>query len=125
MDSNQSPVFPPAEDINRVAITEEQHQTPDGNPPTPDGNPPTVEEKPAGMLFDSISYRSVEDIPRFIDNMSINDAAMVILTTSAYAHKKGLLTLLESEVVSKAIRVFTAPRTPQHQPEEKILQPTP
>jgi len=86
---------------------------------------PMAEEEPqaVGQLFDSIKYRSVEDIPRFIEGMGINDSAMVILSTAAYAHKKGILTLLESEVLSKAIRIFTAPRSMQSPPEEKIVQP--
>jgi hypothetical protein len=86
---------------------------------------PKAEEEPqaVGQLFDAIKYRSVEDIPRFIEGMGINDSAMVLLSASAYAHKKGILTLLESEVLSKAIRIFTAPRPMQTPPEQKIEQP--
>jgi hypothetical protein len=86
---------------------------------------PVAEEqpKPAGTLFESIAYRSPEDIPRFIEAMSINDAAMVLLTIVGFAHKKGIFNLLESEVASKAVRVFTTPRQPVNPPEEKIEQP--
>lgn len=85
--------------------------------------PVAEEEQAIGQLFDSIKYRSIDDIPRFIEGMTINDSAMIILTTSAYAHKKGILTLLESEVLSKAIRIFTAPRPIPEWAEEKIEQP--
>jgi hypothetical protein len=89
---------------------------------------PKAEEeppKPAGMLFGNIGYRSPEDIPKFIDTMKINDAAMVLISIASYAHKKGVFTLQESEVASKAVRVFTTPppsmmTTP---PEQKIVQP--
>lgn len=84
---------------------------------------PKAEEEPpqaVGQLFDSIKYRSVEDIPRFIEGMGINDSAMVILSAAAYAHKKGVLTLLESEVLSKAIRIFTTPNPNKPVIEEKI-----
>ena len=82
-----------------------------------------VPPKPAGMLFESIGYQSPQDIPQFIDKMGINDAAMILLTVVGYAHKKGLFNLLESEVASKAVRVFTTPRPPMAPPEEKIQQP--
>ena len=93
--------------------------------PEPELELPKAEEEPqaVGQLFDAIKYRSVEDIPRFIEGMKINDSAMVLLSAAAYAHKKGILTLLESEVLSKAIRIFTAPRPMMAPPEEKIEQP--
>lgn len=83
------------------------------------------DKKPLGLLFDSIAYNSVSDIPHFIEDMTINDSAMVVLSAATFAHKKGVLTLLESEVLSKAIRIFTTPRTPVVPPEVKIEQPVP
>lgn len=99
----------------------------ENNTPTEEMALPRASEqpKPAGLLFDSIGYRTQADIPKFIETMGINEAAMVILSVVGFAHKKGIFSLIESEVASKAVRVFTAPPpmmgTP---PEEKIEQPT-
>jgi len=94
------------EEIKPTTQNESVKEAPKASGSTENNDTP----EPAGMLFDSIAYKEVADIPRFIDSMTINDSAMIILSTAAYAHKKGVLTLLESEVLSKAIRIYTAPR---------------
>ena len=104
--------------VANVAPPVEKVEDPAMELPTAQAQP-----KPAGMLFESIGYQSAQDIPVFIDKMGINDAVMIILTVMGYAHKKGLFNLLESEVVSKAVRVFTAPRPAPVPPEEQIKQP--
>lgn len=107
---------PEIEPINETApINNEQHSE---QPEQPEQG-----EQPAGVLFDSIAYRQIEDIPRFIDSMNLQQAAMVILSSAAYSHKKGILTLLESEVLSKAIRVYTTDAVDSTPPEEIIEQP--
>jgi hypothetical protein len=68
--------------------------------------------EPAGILFDVIAYHSTSDVPEFIGRMQVQDAVFILVTAATYAHKKGLLNLLESEVVSKAIRVVATPRPP-------------
>lgn len=109
-----------------VAKVEESTEVTDTKAMVEETGLPKAEEppKPAGMLFESIGYQSPQDIPQFIDRMGINDAAMILLTVVGYAHKKGLFNLLESEVASKAVRVFTTPRPPMVPPEEKIQQPS-
>ena len=86
---------------------------------------PEEQPTPAGKLFDSIVYKNTEDVPRFIETMGGKDAAMIVLSAATYAHKKGILTLLESEILSKAIRIFTTPPASHVPPEEKIQQPIP
>ena len=114
------------ENVTPTPVDETMAPTPETEMSNKDVEPPP----PAGLLFDSIGYHKTEDIPKFIEEMKVNDAAMVLLSATAYAHKKGILTLIESEVASKAIRVFTAPRMPQGipveappPPEAKIEQP--
>lgn len=101
--------------------------TPEYQNPLPEGAPiPEIAPpKPAGTLFESIAYNNPADVSRFIENMNVNDSALVLLTAASFAHKKGILNLLESEVLSKAIRIFTTPRQPMVMPEEKIVQPVP
>lgn len=60
-----------------------------------------------GTLFDSISYSRNEEVPAWLERMNINDAVFALISAAAYGHKKGIYNLLESEIVSKAIRLIT------------------
>jgi hypothetical protein len=64
-------------------------------------------QKPAGTLFDSISYKHNEDVTMWLERMNVQDAIFGIISAAAYGHKKGIYNLLESEIVSKAIRLIT------------------
>ena len=93
-----------------MPVTETPTEVPISEPSTPEVlSEPESEPKPAGTLFGAIAYQNVEDIPRFIEMMKVQDAAFILVSAATYGHKKGVYTLLESEVVSKAIRVFTTP----------------
>lgn len=121
-------------DITIEPVAEYKNPLPEGAP-TPEipaakimeslKEQPAELPKPAGTLFESIAYNNPADVSRFIENMNVNDSALVLLTAASFAHKKGILNLLESEVLSKAIRIFTTPRQPMVSPEEKIVQPVP
>ena len=90
----------------------------DFEPTTSDTQQPPV----LGTLFDSISYSRNEDIPTWLEKMNINDAIFALISAAAYGHKKSIYNLLESEIVSKAIRLITLkkdnPNTdpPLHEP---------
>lgn len=92
-------------------IVTEIVNVPEGNTPAdlPTALPPETPPQPAGTLFGAIAYQNVEDIPMFIERMKIQDAAFILVSAATYGHKKGIYSLLESEVVSKAVRVFTMP----------------
>lgn len=78
----------------------------------PEGKP-----EPAGVLFESIAYQKPEDIPHFIENMKAQDAAFIMISAAKLGHKKNIYSLVESELVSKAIRVLTTPPPNMQQPE--------
>ena len=62
-----------------------------------------------GVLFDSINYYDIEDLSKFINDMSSDHALYCLIQASNYAFKKGIFNLEEVEVVSKAIRILTNP----------------
>jgi len=67
-------------------------------------------------LFDTINYRNVNELNRFIDEMNIDQALFCLVRATRYAHNKGLFDIEESEVISKSIRLLT---TPQPLPKEE------
>jgi len=67
-------------------------------------------------LFDTINYRSPNELNKFIDEMNIDQALFCLVRATRYAHNKGLFDIEESEVISKSIRLLT---TPQPLPKEE------
>ena len=63
-----------------------------------------------GTLFESINYYDLEDLNRFINEMSNDHALYCLIQASNYAFRSGLYSLEEVEVVSKAIRLLTTPQ---------------
>ena len=61
-------------------------------------------------LFDTINYRNVNELNRFIDEMNIDQALFCLVRATRYAHNKGLFDIEESEVISKSIRLLTTPQ---------------
>jgi hypothetical protein len=96
---------------------------PEPSMPNPEANQP--EQKPIGMLFDSINYARPEDIPIWIERMGVQDAIFALISASAYGYKKGIYNLLESEIVSKAIRIITVPKPQPNMPQGSVPPPPP
>lgn len=68
----------------------------------------SVENKaPIGILFDVMNYYSTDDLDYFISNMSQEQAMFCILEASKSAFKRNTYNLLESEVLSKALRIIS------------------
>lgn len=86
-----------------VEVTDETANVPFTETSQEQETPPA----PLGTLFDSISYAHNEDVPMWLEKMNVNDAVFALISAAAYGHKKGLYNLLESEIVSKAIRLIT------------------
>jgi hypothetical protein len=61
-------------------------------------------------LFDSINYRNIVELNRFIDEMNMDQALFCLVRATRYAHNKGLFDIEESEVISKSIRLLTTPQ---------------
>lgn len=62
-----------------------------------------------GTLFNSINYYDKEDLNKFINDMGNDHALYCLIQASNYGFKKGIYSLEEVEVVSKAIRILTNP----------------
>jgi hypothetical protein len=59
-----------------------------------------------GSLFDSIDYTSKEQINTFIDNMTEEQALYCIEQSIYSCHNRGAFSLMESEVISKSLRLI-------------------
>jgi len=59
-----------------------------------------------GVLFDSITYFSEDQLNILIDGMNEAQAKHILETALHSCHNRGVFTLLETELVSKAIRTM-------------------
>jgi hypothetical protein len=67
------------------------------------------EQQPAGTLFEIINYYSNEDLSKFVDQMTQEQALYCVIHATRSGHRRGAYGMEESEVISKAIRVLTTP----------------
>lgn len=75
-----------------------------------------TEKQPIGLLFDSIAYNSVKDLNSLCDEINLEQSYYMVIKALEFAHKSGVYTLQESEIVSKSLRVLNKHFT--EQPEE-------
>lgn len=61
-------------------------------------------------LFGTIKYNVPYDLNKFIDEMTAEQAIFCLVHQSRHAHKLGVFTMEESEVISKAVRILTTPQ---------------
>jgi len=59
-----------------------------------------------GVLFDTITYFSEDQLNILIDGMNEAQAKHIIESALHSCHSRGVFSLLESELVSKAIRTI-------------------
>jgi hypothetical protein len=59
-----------------------------------------------GTLFDTINYKTEDDLESFIDGMDKNQANYVLQLAIQKSISYGLFTLEENEVLSKSLRVI-------------------
>lgn len=64
-------------------------------------------EEQGEFLFESIRYKSLEDVEKFVESMDSNQSFYVLTKALEMGHNRGLYSLQESEILSKAIRVIT------------------
>jgi hypothetical protein len=64
------------------------------------------DSKPIGFLFESIAIYDESSVETFLDKMNRDQASYVILQAIYMAHSKGIYSLQESEILSKAIRLI-------------------
>lgn len=68
--------------------------------------------KPIGKLFDSITIYNTESVELFINTMKEEQAFYVISQAVFMAHSKGVFSLQESEILSKALRLIQKKEPP-------------
>lgn len=64
------------------------------------------EKHPIAFLFEEVAIYQPEDINNLIDNLTEEQAKFMLLKSIQMAHKHGLFTLTESELISKSLRVL-------------------
>ena len=64
-------------------------------------------KKPIATLLGAISYENQKDYDNFLNGLTLEHAAVVLISAANYAHTKGIFTLDESELVAKAIKRIT------------------
>jgi len=69
--------------------------------------------KPIGTLFDTINYTNLNDFDKFVQNLTGDQSLYCVVHAAKAAHKRGVFSIEESEILSRAIRVLTTP------PEDK------
>jgi len=66
-------------------------------------------EIPIGTLFDSINYYKTDDLEKFLSELSHEQALYCLIQACQSAYKRNAYSLLESELLSKAIRKISSP----------------
>jgi hypothetical protein len=62
--------------------------------------------QPILHLFEEVAIYKPEDIDNLIDNLSEDQSKFMLIRAVQMAHKNGLYSLTESEIVSKSLRIL-------------------
>ena len=60
-------------------------------------------KKPLATLLSSISYENLEDYNKFLNNLTLEHAVIVLIAASTHAQGKGAYTIEEAELIAKSI----------------------
>jgi len=63
-------------------------------------------KEPIGFLFNSIAYYSEESVDNMIDSLSKENIVYILKQALEYSHSKNIFSLLESEIISKSLRII-------------------
>jgi len=66
----------------------------------------TNNQLPIGTLFNTINYYSTEDLVKFLESMSTQQAMYVLNQAITSSYEKGIYTMQEVEVLSKSLRLI-------------------
>jgi hypothetical protein len=84
------------------------------------GQTVTEEKKPIATLLGTISYENREDYENFLNGLTLEHAAIVLISAATFGQSKGIFSLDEAELVSKAIkRMTTVPEKAQTETTEE------
>lgn len=80
-----------------------------------------TENSPAvTTLLGTISYETREDYENFLKSLSLEHAAIVLISAANFAQSKGIFTLDEAELIANAIkRLTTKPTEPEIETQEQ------
>jgi hypothetical protein len=67
-------------------------------------------------LLGTISYESREDYDNFLQNLTLEHAAIVLISAANFAQSKGIFTLDEAELIANAIKRLTS------KPQESVQE---
>ena len=105
---NYDPTKTTSEKINSP-VSENTTEVPVAESSTPEAPAEPQAQEAKYALFGAIGYNNPTDIPAFIDRMQPRDAIFLVISAAKFGYEKQIYSLLESEVLSKAIRVLTLP----------------
>ena len=63
--------------------------------------------QPIGYLFGNLGFKSQKDISDLIDNLNQEQALVILTKAIDSAYEKGVYNMIESEILSKSIRILT------------------
>ena len=66
-------------------------------------NSETNPKKPLATLLSSISYESLEDYNKFLNNLTLEHAVIVLIAAATHAQGTGAYTIDEAELIAKSI----------------------
>ena len=66
-------------------------------------NSETNPKKPLATLLSSISYEILEDYNKFLNNLTLEHAVIVLIAAATHAQGKGAYTIDEAELIAKSI----------------------
>ena len=62
--------------------------------------------QPKVILFDSFEFNTNQDVDYFINNLTTEDSNNCIIQSVVSAYKRGAFSMIESEVISKSLRIL-------------------
>lgn len=58
------------------------------------------------LLFDHIQINESEHLDSFVDNLNQEQSFFIVKVALEFAHKKGVFSMNETELISKSIRIL-------------------
>ena len=81
-------------------------------------SPEQAEQLKKNVLFGTIAYKDDESYESFLQKMNLGQALFVLVASANLAQAKGSFNILESEVLSTAIRIISKYSTPAQENSE-------
>lgn len=64
------------------------------------------EKQPIGILFDSIPFYEVDELTNLVENLNEEQVKHILSQSLQHAYKSGVFNLIESELISKSLRML-------------------